>query len=88
MESSSDEVDDAALDLDILEISSDDVRRVNYKQTGKRNSRPSDYAERMTGRQVDLEKSMASEASFDRHHKRHSRASAMPSLTTKKKKKA
>ena len=40
MEPSSEEVDDAMLDLDLLEINDDDVRQVNYRQTGKRKSRP------------------------------------------------
>ena len=37
-EPSSEEVDDAMLDLDLLEINDDDVRQVNYRQTGKRKS--------------------------------------------------
>ncbi|CAH0513239.1 unnamed protein product [Peronospora belbahrii] len=40
MEPSSEEVDDAMLDMNLLEINDDDVRQVNYRQTGKRKSRP------------------------------------------------
>ena len=35
MDRSSVEVDDAALDLDLLEIDEDDVHQTVYKQTGK-----------------------------------------------------
>lgn len=36
MGSSSEDVDDGAQDLDLLDINEDDVRQVNCKQTGKR----------------------------------------------------
>ena len=62
--SSSEDFDDAALNLDLLEINDDDVRQVIYKQTRKSKLRPSNYPARSTGRQVGLEESSAPEASF------------------------
>lgn len=38
MNQSSEDVGDAALDLDLLDINDDDVRRVKYKRTGKHKS--------------------------------------------------
>ena len=38
MDRSSEDDEDAELDLDLLEINDDDVRQTTYKQTGKRKS--------------------------------------------------
>ena len=40
MEPSIEEVDNATLDLELLDINDNDVRQTNYKQTGKQKPRP------------------------------------------------
>lgn len=54
MEPLSDDVDDAMLDLNLLAINEDDVRQINYKQTGKRKSRPNNNVGRPARRQTGL----------------------------------
>lgn len=78
MEPSSEEVDDAMLDLDLLEINDDDMRQVNYKQTVKRKTRPSSNVTRSAPRRTGLEESSAPEELFARHQKSRSSGREVP----------
>ena len=80
MEPSSEEIDDTMLDLDLLEINDEDIRQVNYKQTGKRKSRPSNNVMRPASRQIGLEESSAPEDLFDRHRKSRSNGREVPNV--------
>ena len=72
MEPSSEEVDDAMTELDLLEINDDHMRQVNYKQTGKRKTRPSNNNMRSARRGSGLEEASAPDNLFDRHQKSRS----------------
>ena len=81
MEPSSEEVDDATLDLDLLDINDSDVRQTNYRQTGKRKNRPSNNVVRPVRRRTGLEEASAPDSSFDRHQKRRSSGREDPRYT-------
>ena len=73
--SPSEDLDDAVPDLDLLEISEDDVSQVNYKMTGKRKFRPRDNVARPSYRHNGLEESSAPDNVHDRHQRSRSRTS-------------
>ena len=71
MDQSSEEVDDAAVHLDFLEISDEDVHQTIYKQTGKRINRVNSGTLRSTRYRNGLEKNASTpEYSSNRHPKR------------------
>ena len=74
MDRLSEDVDDAALDLDLLEINNDDVRQITYKQTGKRKNQSRKNVSRSARRRTGLEEASAPENSTDRHKKQRSMA--------------
>ena len=85
MEPSNEEFDDAMLDLDLLEINDDNVRQVNYKQTGKRKTRPSNNVIRSATRQIGLKESSAPEDLFDHHRKNRANGREAPSFDDEEK---
>ena len=80
MEPSSEEVDDAVLDLDLLAINDDDVRQVSYKQTGKRKDRPSNNVVRSARHGAGLEEASAPDNLHDPHRKSRSSGREMPNF--------
>ena len=67
MDKSSDEADDAALDLDLLAINDDEVRQTVYKQTGKRKHQARNSMPRSSRHRIGLEEASAPEHVTDRH---------------------
>ena len=72
MEQSSEEVDDTALYLNLLDINEEDVRQKIYKQTGKRKNQGDTSMPRSARHRTGLEEGSAPIYSHDhcsRHHK-------------------
>ena len=72
MEQSSEEVDDTALDLNLLDINEEDVRQKIYEQTGKRKNQGDTSMSRSARHRTGLEEGSAPFYSHDhrsRHHK-------------------
>ena len=72
MEQSSEEVDDTALDLNLLDINEEDVRQKIYKQTGKRKNQGDTSMSSSARHRTGLEEGSAPIYSHDhrsRHHK-------------------
>ena len=74
MDRSSEEVNDAAIDLDLLKTNEDDVCQTVYKQSGKRKNRLGNDALRSTQYPTGLEYASASEDSLNRRPKCQSSA--------------
>uniref|UniRef100_A0AAV1TF98 Retroviral polymerase SH3-like domain-containing protein n=1 Tax=Peronospora matthiolae TaxID=2874970 RepID=A0AAV1TF98_9STRA len=70
MDRSSDDDEDAELELNLLAIKDDDVRKTTYKQTGKRKSEASTGTSRSSCHQTGLEQASAPERVSNRHQKR------------------
>ena len=66
----SEEVDDATLDFDLLEINEEDVRQVDYMQTITGIDRPINNSARPTQHKSGLEETSALDNSFGPHQKR------------------
>ena len=74
MDRSSDDDEDAELDLDLLAINEDDVRQTVYKQTGKRKSEARPGMSRSARPRTGLEQDSAPEHVSNRHQKQRSSA--------------
>ena len=70
MEQSSEEVDDTALDLNLLDINEEDVRQKIYKQTGKRKNQGDTSMSRSARHRTGLEEGSAPIYAHD-HRSRH-----------------
>lgn len=67
MNQSSDEADDAALDLDLLAINDDEMRQTVYRHTGKRKHHARSSMPRSSRHRTGLEEASAPEHVTDRH---------------------
>uniref|UniRef100_A0AAV1TVL3 Uncharacterized protein n=1 Tax=Peronospora matthiolae TaxID=2874970 RepID=A0AAV1TVL3_9STRA len=74
MDRSSDDDEDAELDLKLLAINDDDVRQTTYKQTGKCKSEASAGRSRSAHHRTGLEQASAPAHISNRHEKRRSSA--------------
>nr|CCA14811.1 integrase putative [Albugo laibachii Nc14] len=74
MDRSNEEIDDAVLDFDLLEMNDDDVRQIIYKQSGKRKNCPNNNVSDSTRRRSGVEEVSATDNSCDRRHKYRSNA--------------